>query len=44
MIKNLFKISLRKLVAKFGFDINKSEFWRIGIEQVAALVDEFVRG
>ena len=34
----------QKLVAKFGFDINKSEFWRIGIEQVAALVDEFVRG
>ena len=33
----------QKLVAKFGFDINKSEFWRIGIEQVAALVDEFVR-
>nr|WP_314892478.1 M3 family oligoendopeptidase [uncultured Campylobacter sp.] len=34
----------QKLVAKFGFDINKSEFWRIGIEQVAALVNEFVRG
>lgn len=34
----------QKLVAKFGFDINKSEFWRIGIEQVATLVDEFVRG
>ena len=34
----------QSLVAKFGFDINKSEFWRIGIEQVAALVDEFVRG
>nr|WP_314234088.1 M3 family oligoendopeptidase [uncultured Campylobacter sp.] len=34
----------QNLVAKFGFDINKSEFWRIGIEQVAALVDEFVRG
>ena len=34
----------QKLVAKFGFDINKSGFWRIGIEQVAALVDEFVRG
>ena len=34
----------QKLVAKFGFDINKSEFWRIGIEQGAALVDEFVRG
>lgn len=34
----------QKLVAKFGFDINKSEFWRIGIEQVTALVDEFVRG
>lgn len=34
----------QKLVTKFGFDINKSEFWRIGIEQVAALVDEFVRG
>ena len=34
----------QKLVAKFGFDINRSEFWRIGIEQVAALVDEFVRG
>ncbi|WP_297943161.1 M3 family oligoendopeptidase [uncultured Campylobacter sp.] len=34
----------QKLVAKFGFDINKSEFWRIGIEQVAALVSEFVRG
>ena len=34
----------QKLVAKFGFDINKSEFWRIGIEQVAALVYEFVRG
>ena len=33
----------QKLVAKFGFDINKSEFWRIGIEQVATLVDEFVR-
>ena len=34
----------QKLVAKFGFDINKSEFWRIGIEQVATLVDEFGRG
>ena len=34
----------QKLVAKFGFDINKSEFWRIGIEQVATLVNEFVRG
>ena len=34
----------QSLVAKFGFDINKSEFWRIGIEQVATLVDEFVRG
>nr|WP_314374943.1 M3 family oligoendopeptidase [uncultured Campylobacter sp.] len=34
----------QKLVAKFGFNINKSEFWRIGIEQVATLVDGFVRG
>ncbi|MBF0983751.1 MAG: oligoendopeptidase F, partial [Campylobacter sp.] len=33
----------QKLVAKFGFDINKSEFWRIGIEQVAALVSEFCK-
>ena len=33
----------QKLVAKFGFDINKSEFWRIGIEQVAALVGEFCK-
>lgn len=33
----------QKLVAKFGFDINKSEFWRIGIEQVATLVSEFCK-
>lgn len=33
--------SPQELVAKFGFDLNSSEFWQIGLDYVASLVEEF---
>ncbi len=32
-----------ELVLKFGFDLEDSEFWQIGLAQVAGLVEEFKR-
>lgn len=31
-----------EMVAMFGFDINSKDFWQIGINEVAKLVDEFI--
>lgn len=36
--------SPKELVGMFGFDIDDEKFWNIGIEQVANLVDEFIKG
>lgn len=33
--------SPKEMVAMFGFDIDSSEFWQIGIDEVKNLVDEF---
>ncbi|MBR7048129.1 MAG: oligoendopeptidase F, partial [Campylobacter sp.] len=33
----------KKMVAKFGLDIENSEFWQIGIDEIRALVDEFLK-
>lgn len=33
--------SPKELVEMFGFDIEKSEFWQIGIDEIKKLVDEF---
>ena len=35
-------LSPRELVGKFGFDIDDKNFWRIGINEVKKLVDEFL--
>lgn len=34
--------SPRDLVMKFGFDVENEEFWKIGIEQVENLLEEFL--
>lgn len=31
----------KELVGKFGFDINNKDFWKIGINEIKKLVDEF---
>ena len=36
--------SPKELVGMFGFDIDDEKFWNIGIDQVANLVDEFIKG
>ena len=36
--------SPKELVGMFGFDIDDEKFWNIGIEQVANLVNEFIKG
>ena len=36
--------SPKELVGMFGFDINDEKFWNIGIDQVANLVNEFIKG
>ena len=33
----------KKMVAKFGLDIEKAEFWQIGIDEIRNLVDEFLK-
>ena len=33
----------KKMVAKFGLDIENSEFWQIGIDEIRTLVDEFLK-
>jgi oligoendopeptidase F len=33
--------SPKELVSKFGFDIDKEEFWQIGIEEIRKLLNEF---
>lgn len=33
----------KKMVAKFGLDIENSKFWQIGIDEIRALVDEFLK-
>lgn len=35
--------SPKELVGMFGFDIDDEKFWNIGIDQVANLVDEFIK-
>lgn len=35
--------SPKELVGMFGFDIEKDEFWQIGIKEIKNLVDEFER-
>lgn len=34
--------SPKDMVAMFGFDINKEEFWDIGMNEIKKLVDEFI--
>lgn len=34
--------SPKDMVAMFGFDINKEEFWQIGLDEVRNLVNEFI--
>ncbi|WP_096025606.1 M3 family oligoendopeptidase [Campylobacter lanienae] len=36
--------SPKELVGMFGFDIDDEKFWNIGIDQVANLVNEFIKG
>ncbi|WP_096027252.1 M3 family oligoendopeptidase [Campylobacter lanienae] len=36
--------SPKELIGMFGFDIDDEKFWNIGIEQVANLVNEFIKG
>ena len=33
----------KKMVEKFGLDIENSEFWQIGIDEIRTLVDEFLK-
>ena len=35
--------SPRDLVMKFGFDVESEEFWKIGMEQVEKMLEEFLQ-
>lgn len=36
-------MSPKDMVAKFDLDINSSEFWQIGLDEIRKLVDEFIK-